>query len=166
MRNVHAPAREKPLGARLSSAKTWRGCGTCGWAVTVIANTQLATLQVSQVGSSPGGSWQWLLLHVVFWIMCVESQVKTPINKSAGGEGIGYEVRRPDGLAHRTVLTRILQAPPALRHGAQAGGWAERHADRRNPNAARYSSPLPSEQRHSRSAGAACGAQVPSAYLP
>ena len=70
---------------------------------------------------SPGGSWQWLLLHVVSWIICVESQVKTPINKSAGGEGIGYEVRRPDGLAHRTVLTRILQAPPTLRHGVQAG---------------------------------------------
>jgi len=70
---------------------------------------------------SPGGSWQWLLLHVVSWIICVESQVKTPINKSAGGEGIGYEVRRPDGLAHRMVLTRIRQAPPTLRHGVPAG---------------------------------------------
>ena len=52
MRNVHAPAREKPL-ARLSSAKTWR-CATCGWAVTVIASTQRATFQVSQVDGVPG----------------------------------------------------------------------------------------------------------------
>ena len=83
---------------------------------------QIAPCGVAQVGSSPGGSWQWRLLLVASWITCVESQVKTPINKSEGGEGIGNGAPMPDGLARRTALTRILQTPTGLRPGAPVGG--------------------------------------------
>ena len=73
-------------------------------------------------GSNPEGSWQWRLLLVASWIICVESQVKTPMNKSAAGEGTGAEVRRRDGLAHRTASTGTLQAHPRPQHGAPVGG--------------------------------------------
>ena len=83
---------------------------------------QIAALWGGTGGASPGGSWQWRLLLVASWIICVESQVTIPINKSEGGESTGNGAPMPDGLARRMALTRILQTPAGLRHGALAGG--------------------------------------------
>ena len=84
--------------------------------------SRLRLCGMAQAGRVPGGSWQWRLLLVASWIACVESQVKTLINKSEGGESIGNGAPMPDGLARRPALTRILQAPHELRPGAPAGG--------------------------------------------